>query len=160
MFKINYKKYAAGLMLLGLFTSCQEDFLDRPPLSQITDVEYYKTTDQVLMATAPLYSGVWFGYNDKAAVGIGDGRGGTFFSPSYEMEHVRLASTATQESVNGAWQSFFNIVGQSNAVINNVQKYAAPAVPENIKLHAIGEARFFRGLAYSYLVQTFGEVPL
>lgn len=147
-------------MLLGLFTSCKEDFLDRPPLSTITDVEYYKTTDQVLMATAPLYSGVWFGYNDKAAVGIGDGRGGTFFSPSYEMEHVRLASTSTQESVNGAWQSFFNIIGQSNAVINNVNKYAAATVPDNIKLHAIGEARFFRGLAYSYLVQTFGPVPL
>ena len=160
MFKINYKKYAAGLMLLGLFTSCKEDFLDRPPLSQITDVQYYKTTDQVLMATAPLYSGVWFGYNDKAAVGIGDGRGGTFFSPSYEMEHVRLASSSTQESVNGAWQSFFNIIGQSNAVINNVNKYAAATVPDNIKLHAIGEARFFRGLAYSYLVQTYGTVPL
>ena len=157
---MNYKKYIAGLMLVGLFTSCKEDFLDRPPLSQVTDIEYYKTTDQVLMATAPLYSGVWFGYNDKAAVGIGDGRGGTFFSPSYEMEHVRLASTATQESVNGAWQSFFNIVGQSNAVINNVNKYAAASVPENIKQHAVGEARFFRGLAYSYLVQTYGPVPL
>jgi len=160
MIKMNYKKYIAGLMLLGLFTSCKEDFLDRPPLSQITDVEYYKTTDQVLMATAPLYSGVWFGYNDKAAVGIGDGRGGTFFSPSYEMEHVRLASSPTQESVSGAWQSFFNIVGQSNAVINNVTQYAAPEVPDNIKQHAIGEARFFRGLAYSYLVQTYGAVPL
>ncbi|QNF35673.1 RagB/SusD family nutrient uptake outer membrane protein [Adhaeribacter swui] len=160
MLKINLKKYTVGLMLLGLLTGCSEEFLDRPPLDRITDVQYYKTTDQVLMATAPLYSGVWFGYNDKAAVGIGDGRGGTFFSPSYEMEHVRLASSPTQESVNGAWQSFFNIVGQSNAVINNVNKFADPAVPENIKLHAIGEARFFRGLAYSYLVQTFGPVPL
>jgi len=160
MIKINCKKYAVGLMLLGLFTSCKEDFLERPPLNQITAPEYYKTTDQVLMATAPLYSGVWFGYNDKAAVGIGDGRGGTFFSPSYEMEHVRLASSPTQESVSGAWQSFFNIIGQSNAVINNVTQYAAATVPDNIKQHAIGEARFFRGLAYSYLVQTYGPVPL
>jgi starch-binding outer membrane protein, SusD/RagB family len=124
------------------------------------DANYYQTTDQVLMATAPLYSAVWFGYNDKAAVGIGDGRGGVFFSPSYEMEHVRLASSPTQESVNGAWQSFFNIIGQSNAVITNVNRYAPASVPENIKQHAIGEARFFRGLAYSYLVQNWGPVPI
>ncbi|WP_026462238.1 RagB/SusD family nutrient uptake outer membrane protein [Adhaeribacter aquaticus] len=160
MIKINYKKYAAGLMLLGLFSSCKEEFLDRPPQDLIVDANYYKTTDQVLMATAPLYSAVWFGYNDKAAVGIGDGRGGVFFSPSYEMEHVRLASSSTQESVNGAWQSFFNIVGQANAVLINVEKHAGPAVPENIKQHAMGEARFFRGLAYSYLVQNWGEVPI
>lgn len=153
-------KYIAGLALMGAMTSCGEEFLDRPPLDQIADANYYKTPQQVLQGTAPLYNIVWFGYNDKAAYGIGDGRGGVFFSPSFEMQHVRLASTATQESVVNAWRGFYNIVGQANTVITNINRYAGPAVPENIKQHGIAEARFMRGLAYSFLVQNFGPVPI
>jgi hypothetical protein len=157
---MKFYKYIAGVALMGMMASCGEKFLDRPPLDRIVDANYYKTPQQVLQGTAPLYNLVWFGYNDKAAYGIGDGRGGVFFSPSFEMEHVRLASTATQESVVNAWRGFYNIVGQSNTVITNINRYAGPAVPEDIKQHAIGEARFMRALAYSYLVQNFGPVPI
>jgi hypothetical protein len=44
--------------------------------------------------------------------------------------------------------------------ISNITKYTAASVPDNIKQAAIGEGRFMRGLAYAYLVQNWGPVPI
>lgn len=160
MKKINYKHYLAGLLIIGSMAGCKRDFLDRRPEDTIVDANFYQTSAQVLAGSAPLYNLVWFSYNDKASHGIGDARGGVLYSGSYQIENTEMRTTATTAEVGSSWQSFFNIVGQSNLLINNVEKYAGVSVPENIKQHAIAEARFMRGLAYSYLVQNWGPVPI
>lgn len=160
MKKLTYKHYLAGLLFFGSMASCKSDFLDRRPEDTIVDANFYQTADQVLAGTAPLYNQVWFSYNDKASHGLGDARGGVLYSGSYQIENTEMRTTATTSEVQTAWQSFFNIIGQSNLLINNIEKYAAASVPDNIKQHAIAEARFMRGLAYSYLVQNWGPVPI
>lgn len=155
-----YKIYLACLLLVSIFASCEEEFLDRPPLSSIVDGNYYQTPEQVLAGTAPLYNIVWFSYNDKASHGIGDARGGILTSGSYQLENIQMNTTGVTAENGSSWRAFFNVVGQSNTVINNINKYAAESVPESIKRHGIAEARFMRGLAYSYLVQNWGPVPI
>ncbi|MEQ9438268.1 MAG: RagB/SusD family nutrient uptake outer membrane protein [Cyclobacteriaceae bacterium] len=155
-----YNIYVACLLLTGLFAGCQDEFLDRPPLSSIVDGNYYQTAEQVLAGTAPLYNIVWFSYNDKASHGIGDARGGVLTSGSYQLENIQMNTTGVTAENGSAWRSFFNVVGQSNTVINNINQYAAESVPESIKRHGIAEARFMRGLAYSFLVQNWGAVPI
>jgi hypothetical protein len=124
------------------------------------DVNFYKTNEQVLAGTAGLYNLVWFAYNDKASHGLGDARGGVLTSGSYQVENVQFNTTALTGENISAWRAFYNVVGQSNTVINNIRKYAGPDVDESVKKHAIAEARFMRGLAYSYLVQNWGPVPI
>jgi starch-binding outer membrane protein, SusD/RagB family len=160
MMNMKYYKYVAGLLFLGMLAGCKEDFLDRPPLDTMVDANFYRTADQVLAGTAPLYNLVWFAYNDKASHGIGDGRGGVLFSGSYQRENIQMNTTGTTPETGTSWRSFYNIVGQTNTLIGNINKYVPATVPENIKNHAIGEARFMRGLAYSYLVQNWGPVPI
>lgn len=160
MKKTNYKSYLCFFMLLTTMVSCKKSFLDRLPEDTIVDANFYQTSEQVLAGSAPLYNLVWFAYNDKASHGIGDGRGGILFSGSYQIENIEMRSTATTGEVATSWRSFYNIVGQSNLLISNIQKYAGSAVPDNIKQYAIAEARFMRGLAYSYLVQNWGPVPI
>ncbi|CAA9260256.1 MAG: Cell surface glycan-binding lipoprotein, utilization system for glycans and polysaccharides (PUL), SusD family [uncultured Cytophagales bacterium] len=155
-----YTLYAACLLLSGLLAGCKEEFLERPPLDQIVDANFYKTDQQVLAGTAPLYNIVWFAYNDKASHGLGDARGGVLTSGSYQLENVQFNTTGlTGENVN-AWRSFYNIIGQANTVITNINQFAGPQVSPDIKQHALGEARFMRGVAYSYLVQNWGPVPI
>lgn len=156
----NYKAYIIGLLGLGLLSSCKKDFLNRPPEDTFVDANFYKTTEQVLAATIPLYGQVWFAYNDKASHGIGDGRAGVLFSGSYQVENIRMQTTGLTGENESSWRSFYNIVGQANNVINSVPKYAGPTVPENIVNHAVAEGRFMRGLAYSYLVQNWGAIPI
>lgn len=140
--------------------SCSEDFLDRPPLDAIVDANFYKTDDQILAASAPLYNMVWFAYNDKASHGIGDARGGTLTSGSYQLENVRFNTTGETAENGASWRAFYNVVAQSNSLINNINAYAGEEVTDRIKNHGIAEGRFMRGLAYSYLVQNWGPVPI
>lgn len=160
MITIKYKAYIACVAFLALFAGCNKEFLDRQPIDSIVDVNFYKTSEQVLAGSAPLYNVVWFAYNDKASHGLGDARGGVLTSGSYQVENVQFNTTGLTSENGSSWRSFYNVVGQSNTLINNINKYAPATVPENIKQHAIGEARFMRGLAYSYLVQNWGPVPI
>lgn len=143
-----------------MFASCSKDFLNRPPEDAIVDVNFYQTSQQVLASTAPLYNIVWFAYNDKASHGIGDGRAGVLTSGSYQVVNIRLETNDVTPEVYSSWSAFFNVVAQANMAIYNVNKYTGPAVPSNIKQMAIAEARFMRGVAYSFLVQNWGAVPI
>lgn len=151
--------FAATLALAGL-VGCSEEFLDRPPLDAIVDANFYQTDDQILSASAPLYNIVWFAYNDKASHGIGDARGGILTTGSYQLENVRFNTTGETPENGQAWRAFFNVVAQSNSLINNIQTFAGPNVSDRIKNHGLAEGRFMRGLAYSYLVQNWGPVPI
>lgn len=160
MKKINYKRYLIALACCGILSGCSKDFLNRPPEDAIVDVNFYKTPEQVLAGTAPLYNVVWFAYNDKSSHGIGDARGGILMSGSYQVPNIRMQTTDVTPEVYSSWTSFFNVVAQSNMVINNLTKYTAPSVSESAKQAGIAEGRFMRAVAYSYLVQNWGPVPV
>lgn len=151
--------YILFVMTLIGFTSCKEDFLERPPQDALTDGTFFNTGDELLLATAPLYNKVWFDYNDKASFGIGDARGGNMISNDYDPFY-KFALPASNNQVIEAWKSFYSVIAQSNMVIYNVNNRAAATIPALYKKHAIGEARFMRGLAYAYLVRNWGAVPI
>ena len=155
-----YKRYLAAFSLLVILGGCSKDFLNRPPEDAIVDAKFYQTSEQVMAGTAPLYGLVWFAYNDKAANGIGNGRAGVFMSGSYQVENIRMQTTDVTPEVYSSWTAFFNVIAQANMVINNITQYTSPSVPENVKNTAIAEGRCMRGLAYSYLVQNWGPVPI
>lgn len=153
--------YFLGAMLAAAsLSSCKKDFLERPPLSSITDANFYKTDEQVAAATAPLYSVVWFDYNDAASWQLGDFRGGTAYDAWYDNANSKFNTTADNQYNQNAWRAFFNVVGQSNLAIANINRFAGSGVSEGAKKTAIAEARFMRALAYRYLVMNWGAVPI
>jgi hypothetical protein len=160
MIKMKYKGYLAGLAFLSFLTGCDKDFLERPPKASIVDANYYQTAEQVIASTAPLYNVVWFAYNDKASHGIGDARGGLLYSGSYQEDNIRMNTTGITPENGSSWRAFYNVVGQANTAITNINRYAPETVSQDVKNMAIGEARFMRGVAYSYLTQNWKEVPI
>jgi hypothetical protein len=150
----------AIILPVALLSACSEDFLERPPKDSIVDAGFYQTNDQVLASTALLYSKVWFDYNDKASYNLGDFRAGTAFSAWNDRGNVLFNTTGNTPENGSSWRSFFIVVGQSNLAIQNINKYAGPAVTPEIKKHAIAEARFMRALAYRFLVMNWGAVPV
>jgi starch-binding outer membrane protein, SusD/RagB family len=157
LFKFLRYTVVALTLLVGL-ASCGEDFLDRPPLDTIVDANYFNTSEEVLSATAPLYSRTWFGYMDKASFAIGDGRAGIYRGGWASYVQHDIAST--DEQVRYSWYAFYSSIGQCNAVIRNIDTYASADVPAAIKKHGIAEARFMRGVAYLHLVRLWGAVPI
>src|SRR5436190_17248209 len=112
----------ATTILVG--TGCKKDFLEKPPTDAVVDANFYKTDEQVMASTALLYSKVWFDYNDKASYNLGDFRGGTAYSAYNDRGNVLFNTTENTPENGAAWRAFFIVVGQSNAAIFNINKYA------------------------------------
>ena len=163
MKKVNIKalNYFFGLVLCIFFLSgCKKDFLERPPTDAIVDANFYKTDQQLAAATALLYNRVWFDFNENPNFSFGDIRAGTAFRGYNERGNVEFNTTDITPENRRAWQSLFTVIGQSNLVIANVNRYAGAGVSEQARKTAIAEARFMRAVAYRYLTMIWGEVPI
>lgn len=158
---INIKTFFAGLALSAVLVSgCKKDFLERPPSDAMVDANFYKTDEQIAAASAGLYSKVWFDFNENPNFSIGDIRAGTAFRGYNERANVEFSTNDLTPENRRAWQSFYTVIGQSNLLIANVNRYAGAEVSEQAKKTAIAEARFMRALAYRYLTMVWGEVPI
>lgn len=161
MKKINSILYITGLLaMIAAMPACKSDFLEKPPLSSVVDANYYKTDEQVMAGTALLYSQVWFDYNDKAMYNLGDFRGGTAFSAWNDRGNVMFNTTGDNGENGSSWRAFYNVVGQSNLFLYNIERYGGAEVTPAVKKTAIAEARFMRALAYRFLVMNWGAVPI
>lgn len=143
--------------LMPMLSSC-EDFLDYTPNDRETLDNFFRSPEDLKTATAGLYNKVWFDFNDKFFYGLGDGRANNLFAPY--SDYIYPFTTLTETSLTGplvsAWKSFYNVIGQSNNTINNIQ-LRAQNVTEKQKNEAIAEARFMRGTAYWYLASLWGD---
>lgn len=157
--KRNYILMATVAVSLWL-TGCSDDFLNEPPQDRLVDANFYKTDEQVLAGTAPLYSAAWKTYVDKANFKLGDIRGGSVFRAWGDRDAVEFNITDVSEANEQAYQAFYVVIGQANLAINNINTYAGADVSDEIKNHAIAEARFMRATAYTHLVMNYGGVPI
>lgn len=158
--KLNKIILPALAVTLLMLSSC-EDFLEIQPNDRLTLDNYFTSNMELKAATAPLYSKVWFDFNDKFYYALGDGRSNNLFAPY--SDYIYPFTNFTETSLTGplvlAWSSLYNVVGQSNNTINNIQKFSTN-VTEEEKNEAIAEARFMRGTAYWYLASLWGDVIL
>src|SRR5690606_36100345 len=137
--KYAYLKYTILLPILFAI-ACSEDFIERPPNDTIVDANFWKTPDQILAGTAPLYNIAWFDYNDKASHGIGDGRGGMMSANySYQLENIEFRTTALTAENSASWSAFFKVIAHANLTIRNINLYADPSIPESVINSAIAE---------------------
>ncbi|MDP4265378.1 MAG: RagB/SusD family nutrient uptake outer membrane protein, partial [Bacteroidota bacterium] len=154
-------KYAFLLAVVVVFMqSCKKNFLDRPPIDAITSGNFYKTDDQVLAGTGPLYNIVWFDYNDKAFMAFGEARGGNLNSND-RTAYIHHAASATDVStLLPGYKSFYKIIAQSNLTMQNIKANAGTGVSDAIRKMGLGECHFMRAMAYYYLVNNWGAVPI
>lgn len=159
--KIENKIWVMVVAAFLMMTSCNEDFLDIAPNDRITLENYFTTNAELQAATAPLYSKVWFDFNDKFYYSLGDGRSNNLFAPysDYIYPFTNFTETSLTGPLVSAWASFYNVIGQSNNTINNIRDNST-GVTEEEKNMAIAEARFMRGTAYWYLASLWGNVIL
>src|SRR5215217_500512 len=62
-----------SLLIAATFLGCKKEFLDRPPLSQISADNFYQTTSDLRLATAALYGGKpWGEWNYNCYLPVGD----------------------------------------------------------------------------------------
>lgn len=145
--KIIYTIIAAAL----ISGSCNKDFLERYPQDQLVDESYWSGESNVRTFSYGFYPAYFSGYGSGYTWG-------KFFSGQSLNDDFAGSSPAqfikTVPAAGGGWT--FAWVRKANIFIDRIQ--TVPMDEEAIQ-HWTGVGRFFRGLEYSDLVNTFGDVP-
>jgi hypothetical protein len=151
------------LAIAGLFASCNKDFLDRPPLSEISTDNFYQTTSDLKLATAALYAGTpWAEWTYNSYLTIGDVMSGNMVL-GWNDDAIQLNTfsvTGLNNAVISNWSGMYKVIVHCNTTINAINEKTPSSVPEADKNAALGEARFIRGYAYFNLAVLWGDVPI
>ncbi len=150
------------LLAVGLLSSCQKSFLDRPDQNAPTLETYYTTAAQVDGATGLLYGAAWFPFMDRAFLSIGEIMGGTGITsgPGDYAPYMNFTVSQTDAQVLKAWQAFYKSAGVSTILINTFEAKKASVSDPAYLNKGIAEARFMRAVAYFYLARIFKDVPI
>ncbi|MDD6379476.1 MAG: RagB/SusD family nutrient uptake outer membrane protein [Prevotella sp.] len=151
--------YIGMIAVAGLaLSSCADDFLDQNNTHQLSQDKFFDSDQAVEEAVWPLYSYVWYDFNDKFYYGMGDGRANNITAQysDYIYPYTNFTETSLSTGLTEAWGSLYSVVAQSNNSLNNIKNYSTSNVSESAKLHAMAEARFMRGVAYWYIGSLWG----
>ncbi len=145
------------LNILLIFTalialmSCEDDLLDKQPIDQMTDGNYWTSESNVETFSYGFYGHSFEGY------GSGWTWGNYFTGQSLNDDFAPTTPTPFTKNVptaGGGWG--FVYVRKANLMLDRID--LVPMSEEDAN-HWKGVARFFRGLEYANLVQRFGDVP-
>lgn len=132
-------------------TGC-DDFLEKPPVDQLTDETYWTSEDNVRSFSWGFYTAYFSGYGSGYT--WGDFFSGQSlnddFAPSSPSQFRRTVPTNAGSYWSFAW------VRKANIYLQRIQ--TVPMDEEAIA-HWSGVARFFRAMEYHDLVKQFGDVP-
>lgn len=142
--------YIFSVGFTALFSSCNDGFLERYPLDQLSPETYFQTENELKTFTNSFYalvpgapsdggSSIWGTYiDDEATFSVSD----------------LVAGTRTVPTTGGGWT--WDMLRNINFFLENVNRFPGDA---GIRNHYVGLARFFRAWFYFEKVARFGDVP-
>ncbi|GHB79971.1 RagB/SusD family nutrient uptake outer membrane protein [Persicitalea jodogahamensis] len=170
--KKNLLKFSAALLVTFLASGCNDDFLERYPLDQITNETFWNTENDLLVYNNRLYDRIGDDINVPILHGHDQGFNSHFGSLWNQDEftdnmaprvarHNRFQQVrAGMHNTTGGDQWFgydgWFFVRDINVGLANYDK---AAIPQATKDKYIGEARLMRGWFYAEKVGKFGDVP-
>lgn len=155
-----YKILVLSVIILAT-VSCSEEFLEQPVQDAIVTENFYKTDDQLLSATAVLYSRPWFMYNDKFRWAMGDSYAGNSVGSFQDLlQFVNFSMNSNNTFMNEGWESYWVVVTAANSVLEAIDDNLGEEVSDVARNTAKGEALFMRAIAYFHLVRLWGPLPV
>ena len=160
--KISFSLILLAIVAMGI-TSCKK-YLDREPLSDNTQRDFYSNAEQVQLALTGVYNAVGFRtvsptYSNPTSyyakfdlyteIGMERGLSGTVGSGAYDPTNGTLAEI---------WGSFYQVIQRANNMLFYMTK-AKDVMPIADYNRAIAEAKVLRATAYWHLITYFGDVP-
>lgn len=158
MKKIQYILVALILSLVG----CGDSFLDRSPISNMNDLDFYKSQKDFTTALWSAYNRLYTLYGPEGLPSFygelmsdnayNDNTAGTV--QDYEaFENHTMNENNTL--VLGYWNNYYNSI----FIVNNII-YKSSGATFSGKEPLVAEARFLRALFYFDMVRAWGDIPL
>lgn len=148
----NYK-YLILFSFLMLFVACDENFLDRPDLDNITTDSFWKTPNDLDLYVRQFYTSF-------PSWGVNQWSGGIYWDDDdsdnliYFNANTRLLGDNVITTGNGNWN--YSNIRSVNIFLANYENVDAEF--SEIQQY-VGEALFFRAYFYFNLLRNYGPVP-
>lgn len=161
-------------VLLSLFSSCSDEWLDTIPRDMVTEEDFWKSRQQLDEAIAGCYYALLLdekidnndNYNGivKQMIVWGELRADNLTSGNSVVDEERKITECNIIPSNKfcEWKFFYEAINNCNSVIANadlVKESDKTILDSEIKAYK-AEALALRSLLYFYLVRTYKEVPL
>ena len=142
---------------LFLFTAaCNDDFLERPPLDELTDANFWQTEQHVRDAANAGYTGLV----GKDMINMGEGMSDNVMW--YQLTSWRQIGSGLYGSdlslLNSRWETGYREIRRANYFLENYNR--AVNVAEEKRERYAAEVKFHRAYQYWLLTTFFGDVPL
>lgn len=169
--------YPLFVVAVFLFTSCNDEFLERTPLDRISNETFWNTENDLRVYNNGLYHlaavddnnvPIMMGHDD----GFESQKFGIWYLDEFsdniaprharhlQFQQVRAGKfpTPTSAAGDGQWFGYkgWNFVRAINIGLDN---YSKAQIPQATIDRYIGEARLFRGWFYADKVSKFGDAP-
>lgn len=155
---IKYFLILFGVVLFG----CGEDFLERAPISNMNEIDFYKSEKDMTTAMWSAYNSLYTLYGPESLPSFfgelmsdnaySDNTAGTVQDYESFENHTMNPNNLL---VLGYWNNYYTAL----FVVNNI--IAKSSAAEFVSKDAlIAEARFLRALFYFDMVRAWGDVPL
>ncbi|WP_118195041.1 RagB/SusD family nutrient uptake outer membrane protein [Albibacterium indicum] len=150
---------ALALALSASFSACQKDFLDRKPLTEISELDVWTDPNLTKAFVARMYEEMDHGFAEVMISSLTDE---SRFIHDYNTSRVLQGNISPDE--HGAvwdfanWGKFYGVIRNTNMYFENIDE--VPFTDENDKQQLTGEVHFMRAYNYFMLLRMYGGVPL
>lgn len=156
-------KIGIVLLLIGMLVGCDDNFLDRQPLAQLSDATFWSSEDDAMRALTAIHW-VWPEYWSRAEffqptgihyldfiAGLGSDKNGQ------AEDFADGGLNASHRWLEFYWQTSYERIAFCNNFLANVPSID---MDEQVKAEMLAEARFWRAYTYLNLGLYFGNVPV
>lgn len=155
-----YKFSLCLVVLMGLLCSCNNDFLERAPIVNMSDASYWKTVNDLKLYVNNFYSrkDLLKPYTDWGTIGPygDDADNGSDTQIKYNY-HTGMNGENTLPASGGGWAvSDWAALRDINYFMSNYEKVDESW--DQIKEY-VGETLFFRSIFYFGKLRSFGDLP-
>lgn len=162
--------YTLGVLLAVVFllNACKKEFLDRPPLSDEVDVNFYSTEEDAMQALIAVYDALkyqsspgvsWAPFltmsdilSDDSFAGGSDANDG---KDEDELNNYNIPTTSL--IVHSLYLKNYTGIYRANLLLEKIEEIEAS---DEFKSRIIGECKFLRAYFYLELARFFENVPL
>lgn len=154
---MNMKKYILTSLLLGslALTGCNDAFLNRTPLDELTDENFWRTEAHVKSVANACYTHL-IGKDIINYEALGDDA--LWYNNSGYRQIGSGAYGSDLSILNSQWEKFYRGIRECNYFLENYNR--AEAVSTETRERYAAEVKFIRAYQYMFLTQFWGDVPL
>ncbi|GAO41517.1 RagB/SusD family nutrient uptake outer membrane protein [Flavihumibacter petaseus] len=148
----------AGAVLLA--SGCSRDFLERPPLNQVSAATYWETDQAAIMGVSAVYDALQVDRGYRLGVMMfGDVAADDMacYDPGWFVDLDTYTVNSQDQQVLGSWRAWWAGIARANTAIARI-----PGIDmdESLKTRLVNEAKFVRALCYFNVVNIWGDAPL